>query len=575
MVSEEIKQFDRRFFDGEADFTRIGMGSIGGKAQGLANISNMLNSRQWETALTVNIPRLTVITSHYFDRFMAQNELYEIAMSDASDERIAHHFQRAALPADLIGDLRVLIAGVHTPLAIRSSSLLEDSLAAPFAGIYETKMIANNQRDTDSRFRHLVEAIKYVYSSTFFKKAKDYAHATGNSIAAEKMAVIIQEIVGNQHGESFYPDISGVARSYNFYPCGHATPEDGVVHLALGLGKTIVDGGFCWSYSPAYPSAAPPYGSVRDFLQQTQKKFWTVNMGKIPVYDPVNEIEYLWHHDLQKAESDGVLSCLASTYDPQMDRINIGTGSRGPRIITFAPILAMNFIPLNELIKELLDLCERTTKAKVEIEFAATIDSSSKKARLGLLQVRPMHVSEETIDIDEHELNSANVLAASKKVLGNGSRSDISDIVYLKPDNFTLANSRKIAMQIQSINRQLLEQGRPYLLIGFGRWGSSDPWLGVPVNWGQISGARAIVEATLPGVMVDLSQGAHFFHNIANLGITYFSIEPTSPYPIGWQWLSRQTVQQETEMVRHLRLSTPLSIKVDGRKRMGVITHGK
>jgi pyruvate phosphate dikinase-like enzyme len=370
-----IKPFNRDFYSETDEFTYIGDGPMGGKAQGLAHIKEKIVSHfqgMENMPIIVNIPRLTVITTTYFDRFMQQNNLYDIAYSDSSDERIAHHFITSQLPAELTGDLRALIANVHSPLAVRSSSLLEDSLENPFAGVYHTKMIPNNQSDIDTRFHKLTEAVKLVYASTYFSNAKSYIKTTSHSIQEEKMAVIIQEVVGIHHNKRFYPNISGVARSYNFYPSSDAKPEDGVVNLALGLGKTIVDGDVAWTYSPEYPEVAPPY-TTTDLLKNTQLEFWAVNMDKPTDYDPVTETEYMVKLGLKEAEYDKTLSLIASTYDYESDRINMGIGFPGPRLINFAPLLHLDLVPVNRLIKAILELCEQVFKAKVEIEFAITI----------------------------------------------------------------------------------------------------------------------------------------------------------------------------------------------------------
>ncbi len=574
-AGEKVAPFKRKFFDSEEVLTRIGRGSLGGKALGLAFIKDIIASKLNHDDypdISVNIPTLTVIATDHFDTFIQQNDLYEIAHSDMPDDRIAHAFQKAQLPVELLGDLRMLISKVHSPLAIRSSSLLEDAIYEPFAGVYVTKMIPNNQPDIDTRFQKLVEAIKYVYSSVFFKDAKSYIGATKQSIANEKMAVIIQEVVGSRHWDRFYPHIAGVARSYNFYPSGHAKPEDGVVDLALGLGKTIVDGGVAWSYSPAFPKAVPPYNTIGDLLKDTQTKFWAINMGRPPEYDPIRETEYMVESNLKDAEFDGTLNYLASTYVPERDRISPGIGAKGPRLLNFASILSHNQIPLNNLIKTLLKLCEEAVGTAVETEFAITLDNNKGlPARFGFLQVRPMVVSDAKIDVAAAELGADNVLVASEKVLGNGIVDSILDVVYVKPDSFTAKNNPRIAMELEGINRHLVNSGDPYLLIGFGRWGSSDPWLGINVNWGQISGAKVIVEATLPDMNVDLSQGSHFFHNITSFQICYFSVHHSGKYKIRWAWLDSQKTVTETNYVRHVRLAAPLMIRVDGRNGRGVI----
>lgn len=577
MMNSMHKRFDRDFYSETDEFTFIGDGELGGKARGLAFIKEKIVSRfsDFENgSVIVDIPRLTVITTEYFDRFMEQNDLYPIALSDSSDERIAHHFLKAELPPGLTGDLRALIANVHAPLAVRSSSLLEDSLESPFAGVYETKMIPNNQPDIDTRFRKLTEAVKFVYASTFFSGAKSYIKSTPHKLEDEKMAVIIQEVVGLRHNRRFYPNISGVARSYNFYPAGHAEPADGVVNLALGLGKTIVEGGAVWVYSPEYPEVNPPYNSIGQLLKQTQLDFWAVNMGKPPAYNPVKETEYLVKLSLKDAEYDNTLAFIASTYDYESDRINIGIGFPGSRILNFGPILQVDLLPVNRLIKSILRLCEEEMGARVEIEFAVTIDPVSKKrVRFGLLQVRPMAVSRGMVELDDDQWSEApdRILGASDIVMGNGCVENIEDILYVVPETFALKNSREIAEEISAVNRRLVGAGTPYLLIGFGRWGSSDPWLGIPVDWGRISGARVIVESQLRSVSVDLSQGSHFFHNISNLGVLYFSMKQGGPFPVDWDWLNRQPTVTRGKYTRHVRLPSPLTVKVDGRRRKGVI----
>jgi hypothetical protein len=572
---ESLARFDRHFFDSQETFTCIGSGALGGKASGLAFIREILrhhfNSQPFPD-IAVNVPTLTVITTEYFDIFMKQNNLFDIAFSDMRDDQIALAFQKGELPGELVGDLRALISHIHTPLAIRSSSLLEDAIYEPFAGVYGTKMIPNNQFDTDIRFRKLVEAIKFVFASTFFSEAKNYIKMTKHSAADEKMAVIIQEVVGCRYESRFYPNLSGVGRSYNFYPTGHAKPEDGVVDLALGLGKTIVDGGRVWTLSPAYPRANPPHNSPRELSQYSQTEFWAVNMGKPPEYDPIHETEYLQKGNLNDAEIDGTLRFVASTYQLQDDKIVTGIGSQGTRLVTFAPILKAGLLPLTELLKTLLTVCKETVGSEVEIEFAMTLDSASGiPARFGFLQVRPMVVSYAGVEVTPEELVGDNVLAASEQILGNAAIDNIFDIIYVKPDNFNAAETRMIASEISSINQEMVASGRPYLLIGFGRWGSSESWLGIPVDWSQISGARAIVEATLPEMNVDLSQGSHFFHNLTSFQICYFSVPHTGKYQIDWKWLNSQRVAADTEHVRHLTLDSPLRIKVDGKSGRGVI----
>jgi hypothetical protein len=581
IASVDLPVFDRNFWDGTFRFTRIGSGSIGGKASGLVFVKDLLASQLGDLGHTpgieINVPTLSVIATDFFDQFLTENKLLDLPFQEMSDERIGHAFQKTDLPVELLGDLRALSQQVKSPLAIRSSSLLEDKLARPFAGVYATKMIPNNQFDADSRFRKLVEAIKCVYASTYFREAREYIRTTGTNPRDEKMAVIIQEIVGQRHGDRYYPDISGVARSYNYYPSGSAQPEQGVVSLALGLGKTIVDGGVSWTYSPEYPKVSPPFGSVNELIQGTQTQFWAVNMGKPPAYDPVSESEYLVSATLKDAEADETLRFLASSFDPDRDRMVPGINARGARVLDFAPLLVLEQLPLNHLIKELMLAAENVVEEKVEIEFAVTIRErrgDTPLLRVGFLQVRPIVVSRTSVSVTESELTDSNVILASDKVLGNGTIDDIRDIVFVRPENFSSEHTPAIAQEIGEINKSLREEGRPYLLIGFGRWGSSHSSLGIPVDWSQISGARAIVESTLPNMNVDLSQGSHFFHNLSSFEAVYFMLRYDGRFKIDWDWLNRQSLEKETDHVRHVRLTEPLLIRVDGRSGRGVIKAG-
>lgn len=575
----ELPAFDRNFFDARETFTRIGCGAPGGKASGLIRIRRVLDEafpgQAGGAQVRVAIPTLTVLTTDVFDTFMGANRLREIALSDAPDDRIAHAFQRAELPVDVVGDLRALVREVHTPLAVRSSSLLEDALSRPFAGVYGTKMIPNNQPDADTRFRRLAEAVKFVWASTFFAEARDYIRATDQRIEDEKMAVVIQEVVGRRHGDRFYPDISGVARSYDFYPFGAGRPSDGVVNLALGLGKTIVDGGVCWTFSPAHPRATAPFASATDLLRRTQTSFWAVNMGRPPEYDPIRETEYLVQATLADADFDDTLRHVASTYNAGSDRLSIGIGGDGPRALTFAPILVLEELPLAAALRTLLAACEKAGGGPVEIEFALTLEPGTPvTARLGFLQVRPMVVAEEAVEVTDAEMVADNALLASTAVMGNGIERGIRDIVYVKPDAFDARHTRTIAAELAVINDRLRAEGRPYVLIGFGRWGSADPWLGIPVQWGQISGARTIVELTRPDMNVDLSQGSHFFHNVSSFRVGCLALHHDAPYKVDWQRLEAAPTIVETGFVRHVQLPFEMEVKLDGRRRRGVVLAG-
>jgi hypothetical protein len=391
------------------------------------------------------------------------------------------------------------------------------------------------------------------------------------------MAVILQEIVGREHRGRFYPDVSGVGRSWSFYPLGGARPEDGVVDLAIGLGKTIVDGGVAWTYSPASPARSAPFADVGALLSGTQTRFWAVNMDHPPAYDPIDEVEFMVSADLEAAEEDGTLRFSASTFDVGRDRVTPGVGATGPRIVNFAPLLVLEQLPLNTAIRAMLDACEHAYEARVEIEFAMTIDAprtGRPAGRLGFLQVRRFAEAGTPVDIDPAELQDRRVLLASENVMGNGVDESILDVVFVRPDRFDPRHSRAIAGEIETLNRELTATHTPYVLIGFGRWGSSHPTLGTPVAWSAIAGARVIVEAMAPAMNVEPSQGSHFFHNLSSLRVGYFTVPVAGRYRIDWPWLEAQPAAHELTFVRHVRLAQPLTIKIDGRSRRGVILHG-
>lgn len=575
--SRGIRRFERDFFSPAAPFTFIGDGELGGKATGLAGALApvaRLDGSRFE-GITVGIPHLVVVTTSLFDAFMQRNELWETALDDLPDERIANAFMRAELPIELGGDLRALVAEVHQPLAVRSSSLLEDAMGRPLAGVYATKMTPNNQPDVDSRFRKLVEAVKLVWASTFYRDARSYRRAIGAPDADERMAVVIQEVVGSRFGNRFYPHISGVGRSFNYYATGNAKPADGVGILALGLGKTIVDGEGGWAYSPAFPKAPPPYNSIGELLKSTQTGFWAVNMGPAPAYDPLAETEWMVKGTLAEAEADDTLRFVASTYDPQSNRITPSLFVKGPRLVNFAPVLSYGMAPVNEMLRELLRAGEESAGSGVEIELALVLDPrGGTPARCGFLQVRALAGGTDQVDVTEADLQAPGTLVVSEKVLGNGVDETIRDVVFVKRDGFEAGLTPTVARELAALNERLLAAGRRYLLIGFGRWGTSDPTGGVPVTWGQIAGAKVIVEASLPAMRQDMSQGSHFFHNLTSLGVTYFSVGEHDRPGIDWSWLESQPVASETSTLRHVELAAPAVVKVDGRTGRGTVRRG-
>lgn len=570
-----LPRFDRRFFEGVETFTAVGSGALGGKASGLRAAREVLESRPGALrfdSMEISVPTLTVIGTDVFDWFLHRNGLEELVSSGAPDHHIARAVQAGELPHEIVGDLWGLVERVRTPLAVRSSSLLEDAAEHPFAGVYETKMTPNDAHDAETRFLRLVEAVKFVWASTFFRAAREAALAAGRSPAEEKMAVIVQEVVGRRHRTRFYPDLSGVARSYNFYPAGDALHAEGVVDLALGLGKTIVDGGRTWTYSPARPHRPPPFNSIGHMMQETQSEFWAVRMGPPAEYDPLVETEFLVQEGLAEAEADGTLGRVASTYDSRSDRLVPGTGPAGPRILDFAPLLKLGEWPFNEAVEGLLALFRDRAGVDVEIEFALTFpDSPDRPARLGFLQVRPMALSSEQVEVGDEVLADPAAVVRSEHVMGNGTLAGIRDVVFVRRDRFEAQNSRAIAAEVERMNHELVAAGRPYLLIGFGRWGSADPWLGIPVEWAQISGARAIVEASLPTMTVEMSQGAHFFHNLISFHVAYFSVPAHETGGIDWAWLEGLPRRADGEWVSRAEAPEPLRVLVDGRTGRGVV----
>lgn len=575
-VTRAIPQFSRGTWETGDIVSRIGQGEIGGKGTGLWQMSQgllgMMDPADYPD-FEITIPRMVVLTTGVFESFMDMNDLWELALSDASDARIAQAFQRASLPPEYLGDLRDFIAQVTTPLAVRSSSLMEDMLDHPFAGVYSTKMIPNNAADADTRFQRLTNAIRFVYATTFYKAAKNYFRGTDQDQKNERMAVVIQEVVGNRHEDRFYPETSGVARTFNYYPSGGAKPTDGVVNLALGLGRQVVDGDLCWGYCPAYPTSPPPFNDVGDRMRGTQNQFWAVNMGTPPPPDPMGETEFLLRLDLEVGERDGVLDHMVSTYDPASDRLRLGLSGGGPRVLDFGPMLVGETLALNELVARLLPLAERVAGCPVELEFAVDRNAEGRH-RFCLLQMRAMMIPAGESKVSLLELNEPGVILASEQALGHGVKNNISDIVYIKPDSFDLAQTQAIALEVEQLNNSLLSAERPYMLIGFGRWGSADQWLGVPVDWGQINGARVIVESSIRGLNPDPSQGTHFFHNLISFQVSYLTVRGSGSSRIDWKWLERQTTVQETKYMRHVRVDQPLVVRLDGVAGLGIVRVG-
>ena len=571
-----VVAYSRHFHEDYSPFSVIGGGSIGGKARGLAFMDRIL-ARYCDPGrfpgVAIAIPRSLVLGTDVFDDFMRENDLLPAAVADHSDSHVANLFIKASLPGKIVGDLRDFIANVKVPLAVRSSSLLEDSLYRPFAGIYATKMLPNDQTGDDIRFLNLVNAIKFVFASTFFGQAKSYLKGTPHRIEDEKMAVLIQPVVGTLHRDSFYPDFSGVARSYNYYPVGQAKPEDGVVNVALGLGKTVVDGGVSLCFTPAFAGILPPFNSIKEMFQYSQRAFYAIAMHHVDSIAFLEEDQYLIKPGLDRAEADGTLRFLASTYSREDDAVYDGITRAGPRIINFAHILKNNVVPLAGIVMDLLKLSSAAMNCAVEMEFAAIVDAQNAlPAQFSILQVRPLVVQDELVKVELDDRQREGALCLSDRVLGNGVWQTIRDIVFVKPDVFDAARSPQVAAEVDTLNARLCDAGIPYLLIGPGRWGSSDPWLGIPVKWGQISGVKVVVEASLPKMNVDPSQGSHFFQNMTSLRIGYFTVPMDRAHGfIDWPWLDTQVAADETEFLKHLRLPQPITVLIDGRKSQGVI----
>ncbi len=573
-----VAVFQRERFDQYSSFARIGDGSLGGKGRGLAFIDHLLGRHtdlNSQEGVTVRIPKTVVLCTDIFDEFMDTNDLYQTALSDLPDEEILQIFLRARLPMRLAGDLEAFIEVVDGPIAIRSSSLLEDSHYQPFAGIYSTYMIPA-ARDRYEHLSMLSDAIKAVYASVFYRSSKDYMTATSNIIDQEKMAVILQEVVGEAHGDRFYPVISGVARSINYYPIGEEKAEEGTVSLAMGLGKYIVDGGTSLRVCPAHPHQVLQMSEMEMALRDTQTHFLALRAkssdeaGSMNVDDGFNLIKV----PVRNAEQDGTLQWICSTFDPSDQCIYDGYyEGRNRKIVSFAGVLQHNVFPLPELMRKVLQYGQEEMQRPVEIEFAVNLHAD-KTGEFCLLQIRPMVDNRMELDEDLAAIPDADCLLRSHSAIGHGVFNDIRDIVYIKTDGYTPSQNPAIAEEIERLNRAFLneEESSPYLLIGPGRWGSSDPWLGIPVKWPHISAAQVIVEAGLDNYQVDPSQGTHFFQNLTSLGVCYLTIDAFRGDGIYRQdILNSMPAVRETAHVRHIRLETPLIIKVDGCKKEAVV----
>lgn len=569
-----VAVFQRDRFDRYSNFARIGDGSLGGKGRGLAFIDNMVKRHaefdEFENAQVV-IPKTVVLCTDIFDEFMDTNNLYQLALSDASDDEILRHFLRAKLPDRLVEDFFAFFDVVKSPIAIRSSSLLEDSHYQPFAGIYSTYMIPYLS-DKYEMLRMLSDAIKGVYASVYYKDSKAYMQATSNVIDQEKMAVILQEVVGTQYGDRYYPSISGVARSVNYYPINDEQAEEGTVSLALGLGKYIVDGGLTLRVCPYHPDKVLQTSEMEMALRETQTRFYALDLKNMGQNFSLDDGFNLLKLPVKEAEADGSLNYIASTYDPYDMVIRDGIYPGGRKVITFANILQHDVFPLPRILQLVQKYGQGEMRRPVEIEFAVNFNAKEKSGTFYLLQIRPMVDMKADLAEDLNLIPSEQILLRSENALGQGVMDDIQDVIYVKTDGYSASNNQLIAYDIEKLNRRFLDEGKHYVLVGPGRWGSSDTWLGIPVKWPNISAARVIVEAGLTNYRVDPSQGTHFFQNLTSFGVGYFTINAYINDGIyNQELLNSMPAVEETKFLRWVHFDKPLTVKMNGKKKVGVV----
>lgn len=571
-----IAEFRRESFDEYLSLSRIGEGSLGGKARGLAFLDSMIKRNhfydKWE-GVNITIPKTVVLGTDIFDQFMEENDLYQVAMSDLPDKEILNKFLEASLPFRIKEDLYTLISILKNPLAVRSSSLLEDSYYQPFAGIYSTYMIPNLESDERRMLEMLTEAIKSVYASAYYKDSKSYMSATSNVIDEEKMAIVLQEVVGRRYSNRFYPTISGVARSINFYPIEPEKAEDGIANIALGLGKYIVDGGMTLRFSPRYPRKTLQTSTPELALRETQRHFYALDLiadSFVPCIDDAVNLQKL---RLTEAEKDKSMRFVASTYDYHSKMLRSGMHKDGKKLVTFSAILNHGAFPLAEILQEILTTGQREMGKPIEIEFAIDMDPEKDKLHtFHLLQIRPIVDNNDSIEIEIDKVDKQKTIMTCSSALGNAHIKDIYDLVYVRPDSFDSSRTPRMAELIGQLNERFLKEGRNYILIGPGRWGSADPNLGIPVRWPQISAARLIVESGLEGYHIDPSQGTHFFQNLTSFRVGYFTINPfinEGTYDL--DFLEQQNAEYEDEFIRHIRFEKPAVIAINGKKKKGVV----
>jgi len=565
-----VADFDRAAFDGTATLSRLGGGSLGGKARGLAFVNYLLGQhplRERFPDVRITVPPAVVLGTDVFDRFLEHNHLADLALQVEDEAEIRRHFQAALLPGKVTADLARVLDVLDYPLAVRSSSLLEDSQYQPFAGIYETHMVANHGASPGVRLEKLSAAIKRVYASTFARPARAYLRSVSYRLEEERMAVMLQKVAGARHGTRFYPHISGVARSHNVYPLAPARAEDGIVAVALGFGETVCGGRPCLRFCPRYPRHVVQFSSTRELLENSQRDFYALSLDG----SAEASIGGLTLLDLAAAQADGTLAPVASTYSQENDAVYDGLSRPGAPLVTFAPMLKRELFPLAEIVNCLLEISQDAVGGPVEIEFAVTLGPDYRPPHeFSVLQLRPVATSREGI-VEIGDVDPASALCMSDRVAGTG-RVEVRDLVVVDAHRFERGRSRDVAGDVARFNARLNAAGVPFVLIGVGRWGSSDPFLGIPVTWDDINGARAIVEAGFRDLRVTPSQGTHFFQNLAAGGVAYFTVNAEAGEGVlDWEWLNAQPAVEETPFVRHLRFEAPVVVAVDGRSQRGVI----
>jgi CheY-like chemotaxis protein len=573
-----ITEFSKESFDPQNSFARIGTGSVGGKARGLGFINTLINNyniRDKFEGVEISVPSAVVIATDVFDRFLLENKLENFILESKSDEEVLQRFTDAPyFPPDVVFRLIDFLEIMHEPLAVRSSSLLEDSQYQPFAGVYQTYMLPNKNSDPTVRLHELLESIKLVYASTFSRNAKDYMKATPYRLEEEKMAVIIQRMVGTSHHNRFYPEFAGVAKSYNFYPVPPQKSEDGIVQVALGLGYTVVEGHNSVRFCPKYPRHLMQFFTTKETIRNAQQEYLALDLSATFSHENHETPDVMIkHYDLNTAEEDNTLFYVGSTYSPEDDAVYDGVSRAGKRVVTFAPVLKHRIFPLPEILDLILEMGTWGMGTHVEVEFAVNMNTPPGEPKeFAMLQIRPLVMNLEFEELDVDQFVRENLVCQSEQVLGNGAVQDIYDIVVVDSDKFDRSKSKETAREVSEINARLLSEHRPYVLIGIGRWGSMDPWLGIPVTWDQISGASVIVESGFKDIDVTPSQGSHFFQNITSFRVGYFTVNTSHNLGfIDWDWLKVQPAFQEFNHVRHLRFDKPFSAKINGRKNKGVI----